>query len=234
MLKVTWEYLDSSKRYPACQILAVDMILPSHAVDDTNQPVETLGCMDSSEPVNAASISYKALPGTGAAEAGSSYSDSDPQPGQLSLGLDTPAVAIRIQGKLLPVKLSGHVPHPDDFLFSILNVSSLGPQNLMRYVCITSNPNTVAGWASFECPWFEEAAFDRVVALPIMTARAALTCGLTLGYWLPWADTHHVLFVLELLPGRPNDFKRIGVGMMFGRDFDAALQSSEQRHISLL
>lgn len=66
-----------------------------------------------------------------------------------------------------------------------------------------------------------------------MTAQGALTCGLSLGYLIPWADLHYVLFVVELLPGRSNQFKRVGVGIMFGRDFDAGIRSSDDRLISL-
>lgn len=103
------------------------------------------------------------MPETGAAKARSS---SITQPDQLSLDLNSPTVAIRLQGKLISVKVRGNVPHEDYFLFATLDVSSLGLQTLLRYVCMISNPNVVAGWASSEYLWLKEDAFDRVVALP--------------------------------------------------------------------
>lgn len=101
---------------------------------------------------------------------------------------------------------------------------SFGYQSLKAFVFSDTRPNFVAGWASLDSPGYgpieaasEEDGVHRVYALWVMTEKRAEPFGLSLGYWLPWNNFYHVLFLRKK---GDHLYQRVGVGILFGKDID--------------
>lgn len=101
---------------------------------------------------------------------------------------------------------------------------NFGHESLRQFVYSPLQPDLVAGWASFDGPGYgpiedagEEDGLPRVYALWVVTEKRAEPFGLSLGYWLPWNDFYHVLFLRKL---GDHLYQRAGVGVLFGKDID--------------
>jgi Heterokaryon incompatibility protein (HET) len=105
-----------------------------------------------------------------------------------------------------------------------------------RAVSSLEAPAIISGWASIEDHTLEKqlssCAFITVQALHVSTTRG-IAGGLKLGYFWPSHSVFNVLFV-EDIDGHGRKFRRLGCGVLYGKDMSQGFQKAVEGEIELV
>lgn len=113
-----------------------------------------------------------------------------------------------------------------------------GGRDMWRRVTCPSNRHVVRGWASLEHPEFQNGDEQRLFAL--VTGTTTGKGGLALGNWyFNTIPAYEVLFLRGVRlpcdePAYEPAYERVGIGALFGYEFEGQYQQAEERKIWLV
>ncbi|KAK4207947.1 heterokaryon incompatibility protein-domain-containing protein, partial [Rhypophila decipiens] len=142
-----------------------------------------------------------------------------------------------LRAKLQPIVIGGVFCSQDDkeLAISLASRSPIFGVDNWRTVASPLNKKYIAGWASLEHADFQaipEEDDDGLEALHVSTVQG-IKGGIQLGYL---SATHHVynVLIVRSVGKVVRGYERVGVGRLFGRDFDQGFQQAEEMEIRLV
>lgn len=174
---------------------------------------------------------------------GKSWEPMFDQAGQYSpgnrMGNENRFSILTLQGRLLQVDIHDDFNDTDDTSLAAAVTFQTEEERrvLWRPVTHITNPELIRGWASLEHPHFADgevpASGVRLSAFVILKSTG--TGGMALGNWFSSKiPVYHVLFLRpEQVPGY-EAYERIGVGRLYGYEFQKEYQQAEETTVHLV
>ncbi|KAH8812382.1 HET domain protein [Xylogone sp. PMI_703] len=140
-----------------------------------------------------------------------------------------------MRGKALQVIVRERMDDEHDLeITSEISGCGRSVRNAWRIVCSSLRPTEIAGWASFEhSDYQDDLAFEQGAAVYAfhVSTTSRVPGGFGLGYLTPWHDVFNVLFIRNT---EGIKYERIGVGKLFGREFEGQLNTASFQDVELI